>query len=706
MSEEQQNRDHTALTKDTSFEEALQQTSLTKRLDRIAYGLFGDYFEDNDRFNWVQDKLNQAGRAEDYDLYLSRILLISAAVGVFGLLIGGLLVAVLQFAGVLPQFDTGLRYPPAIAQFLWLIRPLLFLVFVGGFFYILFTAFAFALGTYFPMYKAGTRKRRIEHTLPHAITFMYALSKGGMGTIEIMNKLAEAEGTYGSVSGEFKQMVKEMQMFSLGIPEALNRASTRTPSTQFEDFCDDLRGILESGANTTDFFKDKSEEYRQMAEQEQESFLDTLELLGEVYVTAFVAGPLFLIIITVILALMGSGGIMQLYFIVYLILPMMNIMYFVFLNTITPDEGHLASKLDQEDRTSVPVEELEQRIEAVGGDERLERILEVRRADEKKEFIRHPLKMMSERPKLTFYVTIPVAILAFIVPLVLGISSLSLSYFVEAPMVNTTFLFTLPFIITIIPYTLLYELKTRRESRIMARFPDALKRLASANSIGMTLNESLEAVSENTSGEMGDQFKLIRNEIVWKNDVAYALVSFANRMRVQIVARTVKLLTEAAESTGDVENVLQVAAKDVNTQYRLKKKQAQNMMMYTVVILIAFTVYLFVIVMLDTTFLQRLSGESFSAGPGGGEDGGGGGAGGGGMPGGGGGMGGMGGGMSIDLSSVPVQKFRLVFFHSTVIQSIGSGLMAGQLGSNDPQKGLKYTIILLLISTTVFVVLT
>lgn len=699
----QETRDHTSLTRDTSFEEALEQTTLTQKLDRIAYGLVGSYFKGNDRFSWMQKRLDKANRAEDYDLYLSRTLLISATIGIFGLLMGGLAIGILQIAGILPQIDTGLRYPPAIAKFLWVIRPLLFAIVAGGLLYLLVTGISFIIGLYYPVYLAGSRKRRINNTLPHAVTFMYALSKGGMSTPEIMHRLAEAEGTYGTVSEEFRQIVKEMQMFSLGIPEALSRASTRTPSTQFEDFCDDLRGILESGANTTDFFQDKSVEYREMAEQEQESFLDTLELLGEVYVTAFVAGPLFMIIITVILALMGSGGPMQLYFIVYLILPLLNFVYFVFLDTITPDEAHLESTLEQEDTIDVSVEELEKRIKAVGGDERLERILEVKRDREKKRFFREPLKMMSEDPELSLYVTGPVAVLAFIIPFALGISAPTWEYFVEQPMVNTTFLFTLPFIILITPYTILYELKTRRNSRIMARFPDALKRLASANSIGMTLNEALEAVSENTSGEMGDQFEMVRNEIVWKYDVTSALVSFANRMRVQIVARTVKLLTEAAESTGDVENVLQVAAKDVNTQYRLKKKQAQNMMMYTVVILISFAVYLFVIVMLDTTFLQRLSGESFSASDAvGGETG----SEGGGMPGGGGMGGGIGGGMSIDLSSVPVQQFRMVFFHSTIVQSIGSGLMAGQLGANDPKKGLKYTIALLIISTIVFLVLT
>lgn len=698
MSEETTTGNNPELIQDASFQKVLEEQSYKKQFDRLSYKLFGDFFDKygTNHFQWVDTNLAAANRGDDLDLYLARSLLMSMIIGGLGLFVGGLFAIILQLSGILPAFDTGLRYPEPLAKFLWVIRPLLFVVVFGGITYLIFTGISFLGTLYYPSYKAGIRKRRIDHTLPHAVTFMYALSKGGMDFIEVLNNLAEAEGTYGEVAKEIQQIVKEMRIFNKGLPQALNRASQKTPSTKFEDFCDDLRGILESGANTTDFLEGKSEEYRQDAKQEQESFLATLELLGEVYVTAFVAGPLFMIIITVILALMGGGGTMQLYVIVYAILPLMNIVYFVFLNTITTDEGHLTAILDQDELTHVPLDELEQRIEAVGGDERLEYIYNVRKKEEQQKFLRHPLRMMSEKPEYAFLVSGPLAVLAFIIPYIMGLSAPLFQWYVEDPIINTMYTFVIPYIILMTPYTFLYELKARRQKRLMSRFPDALKRLASANSIGMTLKEALEQVAENTSGRMGEEFMMIKNEIQWKNNVKYALVNFANRIRVQIVARTVKLLTEAAESTGDVENVLEVAAKDVSVKYRLQKKQAQNMMMYTVVILISFFVYVFVIVLLDTTFLERVSGEEFSAG----EDlpsGGGGGSGQ--MPGG---MGGMGGGMSISMSDVPVQKFRMVFYHSTIVQSIGSGILAGQLGSNDPKKGLKYSIILMIISTLVF----
>lgn len=164
-----------------------------------------------------------------------------------------------------------------------------------------------------------------------------------------------------------------------------------------------------------------------------------------------------------------------------------------------------------------------------------------------------------------------------------------------------------------------------------------------------------------------------------------ALIGLANRLRVPVLTRTVKLITKANESSGDIEDVLEVAARDVSKRHLLKKERQQQMMMYTVVVLISFTVYLFVIVLLDVTFLSRFAEMSAASGGGGG-----------------GGSGGGGGQGALNFSGLPIEQIRMAFFHSAVIQSLGSGLLAGQLGSNEVKNGMKFSIALLILSTIVF----
>ena len=49
--------------------------------------------------------------------------------------------------------------------------------------------------------------------------------------------------------------------------------------------------------------------------------------------------------------------------------------------------------------------------------------------------------------------------------------------------------------------------------------------------------------------------------------------------------------------------------------------------------------------------------------------------------------------------------YRTLFFHSAIIQSIGTGLITGKLSDNQVLTGLKYSIALVLIALGVFVVL-
>ena len=57
------------------------------------------------------------------------------------------------------------------------------------------------------------------------------------------------------------------------------------------------------------------------------------------------------------------------------------------------------------------------------------------------------------------------------------------------------------------------------------------------------------------------------------------------------------------------------------------------------------------------------------------------------------------------VASLRIGLYRAVFFHSVLIQGIGSGLLAGKLAENEILGGLKYSIVLVILSTIVFLVI-
>lgn len=635
-------------------------------IQSIGYEVFGNYFRENqESWEWVEDKLIQSHIGTNVDLYMAKTTIYTIIFSVIGLLTG---------------LFMGLVLTPVLGGILGTGGTLIFSVFL------FMTLMGGGTAGYFigkPIYTANERKRRISATLPFAITFMYALSRGGMDFIEILTTLSESEDAYGEVAREVQPIVSEMENFSTDFQRALRNAGQRTPAQNFEDFMDDLISVFDSGADLTNFLEEAAQDAREQAAREQQNFIQVLELMGEVYVTVFVAGPLFLIIITVVMQMLGGGGgAGQLYGIIYGLLPMMNIGFFVLISVISMDEGGLASTLESE-RDELGLEYTKQKIEEIGEYEEFEQIRDYKKSKARRDFINKPFSYMIDDPNYSLPFSVPIALLVPIVALLTGAAVPSIEGFVDAPVTNTTLLFSGPLLIVMIPYTIFHEIGMRRNKRMMSRLPEALKQLASANSIGLTLTEALTTVSRNTSGRLGDELEKVSNDIQWNYNVNAALIAFANRLRVPVLTRTVKLITKANESSGDIEDVLEVAATDVMKRYRLDKERKQQMMMYTVVVLISFTVYLFVIVLLDVTFLARFA-EIGSAG------------------GGGGGAGGQSGGGALNFSGLPIGEIRLGFFHSCIVQSLGSGLLAGQLGSNNVKNGMKFSVILMILSTIIF----
>jgi flagellar protein FlaJ len=673
------------------------EETLVTQFDGLAYSLFGDFFDaESSRFGTVEELLKETRMPIDTDLYLSRMTL-ATLLGAGGGYV--LAVPIMVLLAVMGSFDGVLAGV--------LPGPLNDIVVVGlllVLFGVLFVGSGLGIAYANLSVRASSRKRSLNRQTPFAVTFMYALSRGGMNFVQVIETLAESEDAYGTTANEFESIVRDMEYLSIDLPRALRRGAMRTPSTKLENFLDDIVSVIDSGADLTSFLEDKSEEMLREAEDEQENFLTILALLGEVYVTVFVAGPLFLIIITVVMSMLGGGAITQLYGIVYGLLPLMNAGFFLLIDTITLDDNSLSDTIDTA-RTHETAEETRDRFdEYAEGGNTVEKVLEAKEKREESEWRRAPVQWLLGNPLRAVSIGAPLALLYIPFALLfVGGPSAALTAFLDpaaalaaggyGPVEVTAYLFVIPLVMILAPVSIAYEVEARRRNKMLDRLPDALKQLASSNDIGMTLTESLNTVSQNTSGKLGDELEQVGNDIMWYNDVNGALVAFANRVKLSVVARTVKLISEANQSTGDIADVLSVAAKDVNKRQKLRKDRKNEMLMYTVVVIISFAVYLFVIAMLDSAFLSEIAsisdqggGDVTEAAAGSTTSGG-------------------GGGVGFSLSDLPIERFRMVFYHSTVIQALGSGLLAGQLGTNEVLSGLKFSIVLILLSTGVFMIL-
>ncbi len=627
----------------------------------------------------LERKLAEARMDDTVGLYLTRALAFGVTSGVLLWLVGITVSAVLVVTGTVEIGTlTGIRIPnETIVALIQTARTPFLIVSTG--LVLGSIGFAAVFGTYvaLPYSRASRRQREINTLLPDAVSFMYALSLGGMSQVEIIETMAEAEDTYGEVSKEFLTILQETRYFDTDYRSAIQKRSAQTPSAELSQFLTDMLSIIDSGGSMTEFLDDKKDVHFRTAKEEQERTLETLELFSEMYITISLF-PLLLIVILVILDMIGGSQAVLLYATVYALIPGLGIAFLVLVSTIRTDEpgdGYL--DLEESDRRFEVGREsgalgLGLVSQFTGSYYIFDRIAKSEGTIEAIEVVKRPHVFLRENPFYTLAITVPAAFAFVVVAAVTGSVSTSWSGIVERPVWSTIVYVYVPLFFVCIPLAVFWEWNLRRRRAVLKDLSENLRKLASANATGLTLLESIKVVADTTPGKLGEEFETMYSKSRYGMHLKESLVVFNNEYHIPRLARTVKLISKAQEISSQISSVLSTAAKATETQEDIERDRRQRAMMQVAIIVMTYLTLLGVMALLKAQFVDVMAevtaqtgGTTSAAGQSFGTT------------------------MDLDLLS-------LLFFHAVTIQAILSGLVCGYIRNANLTSGVKYVVLLLI----------
>jgi flagellar protein FlaJ len=668
----------------------------------IAHVVFGgEVRKRKEKFYSLQKQLRQAHMAQPYEIYASVAYLVSMIVGFLGALIG-IVIAFLILGVINSQGNfTNIHMPQSLT---W-ITPFtdVIIIFLGMAVMAVFCYYVtLTVIMFLPAINASDRKSKINKQIPYAVTFMYALSKGGMDIISILRALNAAESTYGEISREIGIIIRDMDYFGSDLRTAIINCINQTSSDLLQDLLTNLLSVIDSGGDVTTYLYGKTEQYLQRLMQDQKSFLEILGLIAESYVTAFVAGPLFIIIMSSVMTIIGGGSPVLLYVIIYGMLPLGSIMFVVLISMLTPTEEESTKKFEI---VRLNAYDTVQKEESGLSEAEERKLIDKIKAGKKnlkfKEFMDNPLGPIMESPELSLIVSVPVAILVIMLFMALTFGSLQQAMtnvtaiqnsevansgdplVIFGPLIgyfDDIIIFFL--LIVMIPLSLFFERKIWRERKISAEMPDFLKKLASTNETGMTLTQSIALIANANFGMMSREVQKIYRNIQWGVDVNTALKVFANSLRTALSTRVITLITKAAESSGDIRDVLNVAANDAKIGEQIRKERSDGMLIYVVIIFISFCVFIYCVYTLSSSFIPVMAtaGNSNTAATGSSTS----------MQG------------ATFIQAFNPEDYMRLFFHAAIIQGLFAGILAGVMGEGRWMSGLKWAIAMMVISYLMF----
>jgi len=210
---------------------------------------------------------------------------------------------------------------------------------VGG---SLFTMALTLMGFYtYPILRADSRKRALEDGLPFISGYMAILAGAGVSVANMFRSLAQVDASL-AVSSEARTIVRDMELFGIDVLSALEAASKRTPSVRFKDLLEGLIATVHSGGNMEKYLAQRSRHFMRLKKIALRRFADTLGVLAEFYVVLLVAGPLILVVMLGVMAMLGGGGQglldprLLLYLLTYLGLPLGSIVFLILLDMVSP----------------------------------------------------------------------------------------------------------------------------------------------------------------------------------------------------------------------------------------------------------------------------------------------------------------------------------------------------------------------------------
>ncbi len=660
---------------------SLSTESMSRGTDQFAdlfFPVFEWLFDDNSDFVAdLERKLAEARMEETVELYLSRAIGYGA-IGGLVLWLLGLFLGWLLFGTGLIGTENLIGLPisnPEVYAFIQAIKIPALVVLTGVFFGAIGFAIGFGTLVAIPYSRASSRKREINMLLPDAVSFMYALSIGGMNQLEILEAMARADDVYGEVAMEFRTIVQETEYFDIDYRTAIRTRGLETPSDELSQFFTDMLSIINSGGDMTGFLEDKKDKHMRTAKQQQQLTLETLELFGEMYMTLSLF-PLLLIIVLVIMSMLGQSQQFLLYATVYVLLPLLGVAFLVLVSTVKeddPGDGYLQLEAGKDPTKEEPgLLNLGLIEDYVGTAAVFDRIHSREGTYTLTHLLKNPHHFFRDNPVLTMALTVPAALVLVGNAVFSGAAPLSLDAFIENPIGSTFIYFYIPLYVVGFPLAFFYEWNNISRHRVTRKLSENLRKLSSANDTGLTLLEAIRTVADTSPGKLGEEFAEIHAKVNYGMSLKRALTEFNNKYHIPRLARTVNLIAKAQEASSQITAVLTTAAQASENQDDINRERKSRARMQVVIIVMTYLTLLAVMVILQVRFLEVMSGLTDQASQSGGV---------------------AGGGVSFG-AGLDIQLLEMMFFHAVTIQGVLAGFISGYIRDAKLLSGVKFAVIL------------
>ncbi len=230
------------------------------------------------------------------------------------------------------------------------------------------------------------------------------------------------------------------------------------------------------------------------------------------------------------------------------------------------------------------------------------------------------------------------------------------------------------FEIAVVPSSIAGIIHTRWKNRIEKALPEFLGDLATASRTGIPLQVSLEHASKRMYGPLTEELRILVAHMSWGMNFEEALTKFSDRIDIPLIKKAEVLINEAAKHGGDLSTIFESTAKYVQDVNAWTEKRKMQTMPYVAIFYFSVFIFLFIIIIISKMLFGPMSAMSAN-------------------------------GISFIKPILTTEQSRRVFLHTSILESVFGGLIAGKISEDTFLDGLKHAAVLTIISGVAFYII-
>ena len=233
------------------------------------------------------------------------------------------------------------------------------------------------------------------------------------------------------------------------------------------------------------------------------------------------------------------------------------------------------------------------------------------------------------------------------------------------------YLIVIGFTIAVGPITAVSIIRNRWKNKIERTMPEFLRDLATSVRTGITITASLDHASKKAYGPLRDELEVLVAQMSWGMNLNDALAMLSKRVEIPLVNNATVLISEANTYGGDLSDVFDSTARYVEGINTWSLRRRTQTLPYVGIFCFSVGLFLFIIIMLSRMIFIPTAALAQNGVP------------------------------FMKPVIEPVQA-RRIFLHASLLEALFGGLIAGKISDNSMLSGLKYSMILAIMSGIAF----